>query len=567
MADDVIKTLLAEAYGEGPEGMRLVAETILNRAAIRGLTPEQVVRQRHQYTGLTQPGPRARELWTSPKAIAAAQAAFEQAMQPGDPTGGADHYYAPGTISQPYWAKSMTDKGQVGGHKFYSSRPVPPGELNQLVGTLTDTTGPRAPKPRTPSKNMAAYRFDAQVPSSLVADTMGMVSKPAKGTKQIKAADLAAMTVKPTAFLSKSGNVQDMAQLGLYGKNPDYLQIGSLPKAQAAKKAMTTGIAQSYAGQEKGPPKITPKAAPKLAMGGSQSYVGQERSLPKIPGKVAPTPATKSIQMAINQATAPALKQALNQKYPAQLPAIPSSSVGKPPVTKAVQSVAVAGPPPMPKPRPNTTKVVASIPTIGKPTTAPKIADIYKYGGPTQPGMNLQDKLLPTQTGLPAKYGTMTPNQVAMVGVDLSGAPTPVKKSPNIQMATAVGKPPKIAPIPYQKPFSVGTQLAVTPPKVAPVPFAKPNFGIGGPDLYGLSPVNMAVNAKKPLQVPLSILVQGAKTIQPQQLPPQPNKNQWLKLINERLGSSGTDSISSMGGGSANLSKLRDGYTGGGRRY
>jgi spore germination cell wall hydrolase CwlJ-like protein len=116
MANDVLKTLIAEAYGEGPEGMRRVAETILNRAAIRGLTPEQVVRQPYQYTGLHQPGADVKKLWNDEKALEQAQAAWDLAIKPGDPTGGADHYYATGTISEPYWAKSMRETGDYGGH-------------------------------------------------------------------------------------------------------------------------------------------------------------------------------------------------------------------------------------------------------------------------------------------------------------------------------------------------------------------------------------------------------------------------------------------------------------------
>lgn len=57
--DDIINTGIAEAYGEGPEGMRRVFETILNRSAIRGITPGEVVRQPNQYTGYFAPGPAA----------------------------------------------------------------------------------------------------------------------------------------------------------------------------------------------------------------------------------------------------------------------------------------------------------------------------------------------------------------------------------------------------------------------------------------------------------------------------------------------------------------------------
>lgn len=163
----VIDTLIAEAVGEGSEGMRRVAETILNRAAIRGLTPEQVVTQPHQYTGYFAPGPAAVKAQNDPAIRSAAEAAFKLAMQPGDPTGGADHYFAPGTISTPYWAKSMTPKGDYGGHRFYSSRPIPPGELPNVVGTMLDTTRPDVPMPRPrPAQRQAIPETKASTGSS-----------------------------------------------------------------------------------------------------------------------------------------------------------------------------------------------------------------------------------------------------------------------------------------------------------------------------------------------------------------------------------------------------------------
>ena len=107
----VIDTLIAEAIGEGPEGMRRVAETILNRAAIRGLTPEQVVKQPKQYTGYEAPGADTVTAMKDPAVRAAAEAAFRLAMEPGDPTKGADHYFNPNLVS-PSWARSMTPTGQ-----------------------------------------------------------------------------------------------------------------------------------------------------------------------------------------------------------------------------------------------------------------------------------------------------------------------------------------------------------------------------------------------------------------------------------------------------------------------
>ena len=163
MADEISKaiidTLIAEAGGQGEESMRRVAETILNRSSIRGLSPEQVVQQPYQYTGYSNPGPGAVRSQNNPAVRAIAEAAWRTAQQPGDPTGGADHYYAPGTISQPSWARGMTPTGQFGGHNYYSSRPIPPGEIPNTVASALSVTQPRvAPNPATQSPDLAQMR-------------------------------------------------------------------------------------------------------------------------------------------------------------------------------------------------------------------------------------------------------------------------------------------------------------------------------------------------------------------------------------------------------------------------
>lgn len=152
----VIDTLIAEAVGEGDEGMRRVAETIINRSAIRGLSPEQVVQQPYQYTGYSSPGPATVRAQQDPNVRSAAEAAWMLAQQPGDPTGGADHYFNP-NIVQPRWANSMTPTGQYGNHAYYSSRPIPPGEIPNTVATALATTRP-APAPVTMSPDLSQMR-------------------------------------------------------------------------------------------------------------------------------------------------------------------------------------------------------------------------------------------------------------------------------------------------------------------------------------------------------------------------------------------------------------------------
>lgn len=120
--DPVIKTIIAEAVGEGDLGMQMVAETILNRAQQRGLSPEGVVTQPSQYTGYWSPGSAAVRAMNDPNVVTAAQAAWQMAQGAGDPTNGANHYFNP-NIVRPDWAQGMTLTAQNGGHAFYTDRP------------------------------------------------------------------------------------------------------------------------------------------------------------------------------------------------------------------------------------------------------------------------------------------------------------------------------------------------------------------------------------------------------------------------------------------------------------
>lgn len=143
--DPVLKTIIAEALGEGAMGQQMVAETILNRATQRGLTPTEVVQQPDQYTGYWNPGADAVRAFSDPNAVSAAQAAWELAQGPDDPTGGANHYFNP-NIVQPSWARSMTPTVTHGGHAFYTDRPV------------TKTAQIQSPTPATQSNTIQRQR-------------------------------------------------------------------------------------------------------------------------------------------------------------------------------------------------------------------------------------------------------------------------------------------------------------------------------------------------------------------------------------------------------------------------
>lgn len=113
-----VLTLLAEAGGEGMEGMIAVANVIRNRSVKRGLTVEEVCLQRLQFSCWNDKGvtvyryaARNRVVWQD--ALTAWQVSGTE-----DITGGADLYHP--DYVKPNWNWSKTVKTvEVGKHIFY----------------------------------------------------------------------------------------------------------------------------------------------------------------------------------------------------------------------------------------------------------------------------------------------------------------------------------------------------------------------------------------------------------------------------------------------------------------
>lgn len=120
--DNVLKTIIAEAAGEGEEGMYAVASVIANRAKRRRLTPEQVVDQPAQFTGRWRKDLDAFIAKQPPAVLQAAQRALERAQK--EPLGGADHYLTNdlyNSAKRPSWAGKMDVTQTVGRHTFLDS--------------------------------------------------------------------------------------------------------------------------------------------------------------------------------------------------------------------------------------------------------------------------------------------------------------------------------------------------------------------------------------------------------------------------------------------------------------
>lgn len=120
--DDTVNTVIAEAAGEGDDGMAGVAHVIRNRSNIRGKSISDVVREPDQFTGYASPGAKTVEAMRDPAMRARAEGILRNVLTGDgpDPTGGADHYHA--TSVNPGWASAMPETTRIGQHIYYNSK-------------------------------------------------------------------------------------------------------------------------------------------------------------------------------------------------------------------------------------------------------------------------------------------------------------------------------------------------------------------------------------------------------------------------------------------------------------
>lgn len=161
MLDDIdrdlaIRTVLAEAGGEGPEGMAAVAAVIKNRMAAGrygGRSAAEVVTAPNQFEPWNKIGAGAKNDPTrfdrKSDAYAAAARIVDGVFGGGlaDPTGGATHFYAPVAQAElgrnaPSWAKGPSKR--IGGHMFFA----PDGSVSDLAQGMGNIgQDPNAPLP------------------------------------------------------------------------------------------------------------------------------------------------------------------------------------------------------------------------------------------------------------------------------------------------------------------------------------------------------------------------------------------------------------------------------------
>lgn len=162
--DILIRTALGEARGEGVEGMADVIQVIFNRAQSGQYPadPAAVATQPYQFSTWNkgEGGNNPQQFKPSDPVYKKAEQALEAVVSGSRPdyTGGALFYHTPAV--NPNWAGEVNRFGTIerNGHIFYPSRPVPPGEIPNVVASQLDTTPqtrdvPR-PQPRPQRQNL-----------------------------------------------------------------------------------------------------------------------------------------------------------------------------------------------------------------------------------------------------------------------------------------------------------------------------------------------------------------------------------------------------------------------------
>jgi hypothetical protein len=152
LSKDVLDTLIAEA-GSDPDGLAAVAWVIQNRAQQWGMTPEQVVRQKGQFEGYSNPGPKSREAQKRADVRAKAEAAWN-AVQAGtisDPTNGGTSFRTKG-YKQPAPHGTVT----IAGNTFALGTAKPNSALSAINAA--------APQPMPSRPTALAYAPSASVP-------------------------------------------------------------------------------------------------------------------------------------------------------------------------------------------------------------------------------------------------------------------------------------------------------------------------------------------------------------------------------------------------------------------
>jgi hypothetical protein len=501
---DLINTIIAEAGGEGDEGIIAATWAIAQRAAARGQTMDQVIRS--GFDGYTNPGSGAVKSQQDP-ALRRKVESIIQGVQGGtipNPVPRADHFLSGDVM--PSWARGMDHVATINGHRFYASGqvpenaigiPLPPGQIPNTVATALDVVPPRRVAPVSPTPlppMLAAQRNLTPVTQDTASLYAGIYPPPQPR---------APITDKDLIF---GRGISDTVERSIAGQDQSLAAILERRIAEVGQRTPMSTAAISYAGQER-----APRSMPVVPYNQGQTVASvptmDPQRLPELPPSpiVSPRMFSTSMQRAAD-AVDPALQRALEARN--------AAGIGLPPSTRSVASVPVPATPPHPtgptlsrdsvaqsrlgnetvqrlgptafaKPSLPMPTLPAIPDTIPGPARVPQIADRLPAGTWEVP----QTKLAATGVVPPAVPDLGVATAMSVVpGFPPMPRNRPVRTGVNVQMPTPIGQRP-ILPMPRPVAFAMPTPAAQRPnPQALRVTVNGANSYSGGGSSGGSQP-------------------------------------------------------------------------------
>ena len=461
----VVDTLIAEAGGEGEDGLIAAAWAIRQRAAANGVSIDKVVRS--GFDGFSNPGSGAVKAQGDPALRARVEqimAGVESGSIP-NPVPRADHFVS--GSKTPSWASKMELVATIGGHRFYASGKVPDDAQGNSVGTQLDVKPPvskyeyaKNGQPVDPGNGFLMSKTDPRYAEALRGSPTA--SEPAQRTPPVVpsrrpdtvAKSSAAITARPRQNMTPAADIgaSIRSDAGSF-ITKDGKGVTS-PVDYVLGPKMTTRlpqpVGQTYAGQERvaapavsasdrargmsvpAPKPPSPPTAPVAPRSYTPAPAPQPPSPPKAPSASDKTRAAAVAPRAVTPVSTG--KSASGNLASARS----EQAMARGPAQTAVQAAAaIAGPSAAPKTAPRlNTPALAYVP--GQPAPQTK-AQVEKASGFRLKSPLADDEIVPGLAPVPAGMSAAIKAARAVV----KKAPTPAVKAAPV---VAPRKPAVVAP-------------------------------------------------------------------------------------------------------------------------
>lgn len=269
MTDVVLKTIIAEAGGD-PKAMAAVAAVINNRAVKEGKTPEQVVKERNQFEGYSNPGSASVKAQNNPDIVARAAKVWDGITSGtlADPTNGGTMFHA--SYVSPGWADSANKHGTVniGGNIFYKgSGASAPATALEAIDKAVPLPVPRptvasaftAPATQSSLTDILGQRYQSSAPSESAASSYAGILPSSSGLRAQDTPPLPRPRPEPTLTSRSVNTVPVDPATGNPMSSQQQLQVAL--EAYAAKRAasLTPFVSEDHPRSNAvvPPPKVT----------------------------------------------------------------------------------------------------------------------------------------------------------------------------------------------------------------------------------------------------------------------------------------------------------------------